>query len=297
MSDFENLTIKQPIRRLEIQINNFKVAIPHHVDLLQRHKNNIRKYQEQRDWERIQREHANVSRIIKQLKELLYQMDTLRAQVLDNDIEQFDKLTANARTSIMDAIKEYLEMELNLWLTPPSTPTNTSELPHPLANVQLQVEQEDLQHQQDCLQVWNSLQGDIQQLHELFVEFDKVVNDQKEMIVNTENNIEETQINVRKGATFLEKASKYKTAAYPLAGALLGTCIGGPIGLIAGLKIGGLTAAGCGFLGFTGGALLRKKQIDSHKVETLSNDSVTDATNVKKSASCPENLEMDKKLL
>lgn len=35
-------------------------------------------------------------------------MDTLRAQVLDSDIEQFDKQTANARTSIMDSIKEYL---------------------------------------------------------------------------------------------------------------------------------------------------------------------------------------------
>lgn len=65
-------------------------------------------YQEQHDWERVRREHTNVSRIVKQLKELLYQMDTLRAQVLDADIEQFDKLTANARTSIMNAIKEYL---------------------------------------------------------------------------------------------------------------------------------------------------------------------------------------------
>lgn len=42
-------------------------------------------------------------------------MDTLRAQVLDNDIEQFDKLTANARTSIMDAIKEYLGKGYNTW--------------------------------------------------------------------------------------------------------------------------------------------------------------------------------------
>lgn len=39
----ENITIKQPIRRLEIQISNFNVAIPHHVDLLKRHKNNIKK--------------------------------------------------------------------------------------------------------------------------------------------------------------------------------------------------------------------------------------------------------------
>jgi len=42
-SPSENLTIKQPIRRLEIQINNFNVAIPHHVNLLKRHKNNIKK--------------------------------------------------------------------------------------------------------------------------------------------------------------------------------------------------------------------------------------------------------------
>lgn len=39
----ESITIKQPIRRLEIQISNFNVAIPHHVNLLKRHKNNIKK--------------------------------------------------------------------------------------------------------------------------------------------------------------------------------------------------------------------------------------------------------------
>lgn len=69
------------------------------------------------------------------------------------------------------------------------------------------------------------------------------------MVGSVEENIEETHINVTKGARFLEKAAKYKAAAYPLAGALLGTCIGGPVGLLAGLKIGGLTALGCGILG------------------------------------------------
>lgn len=56
----------------------------------------------------MHKEHINVSRPVKQLKELLHQMDTLRTQVLDSDIEQFDKLTANARTNMMNAIKEYL---------------------------------------------------------------------------------------------------------------------------------------------------------------------------------------------
>lgn len=69
------------------------------------------------------------------------------------------------------------------------------------------------------------------------------------MVDNMEDNIEETQINVNEGARYLRKASAYKVAAYPIAGAMLGTCIGGPIGLIAGLKIGGLAAVGCGILG------------------------------------------------
>ncbi|KAL0116899.1 hypothetical protein PUN28_010045 [Cardiocondyla obscurior] len=297
----ESLTIKQPIRRLEIQINNFNVAIPHHVNLLKRHKDNIKRYQAQQDWEQVRREHVNVSRIIKQLKELLYQMDTLRAQVLDADISKFDKLTTNARSSIMTAIEEYLRMELNFSTSPPASPTSELEEPlHPLDNssVQLQTAQEDIRRQQSCLQVWNRLQGEIQQLHELFIEFNKVVHDQKEMINNMEDNIEESRININEGATYLKKASAYKVAAYPLAGAMLGTCIGGPIGLLAGMKIGGLAAVGCGILGFTGGSFLKKKQaIDSQKQESCLNKSTIDLKDVKKSTSCPENLKEDKKHL
>ncbi|KMQ88129.1 syntaxin-17 isoform x2 [Lasius niger] len=247
----ENITIKQPIRRLEIQISNFNVAIPHHVDLLKRHKNNIKKYQNQHDWERVRKEHINVSRIIKQLKELLYQMETLRAQVLDVDIDKFDKLTTHARTSIMRAIEEYLEMELDpskLSSTSSKNEIQETEYPFDDNDIQLQIEREDLQHQQTCLHVWNCLQEEIQQLHELFAEFNKVVHHQKEMVDNMEENIEETQINVNEGTRYLEVASKYKVAAYPIAGAMLGTCIGGPIGLLAGMKIGGLAALSCGIL-------------------------------------------------
>ena len=40
-----------------------------------------------------------------------------------------------------------------------------------------------------------------------------------------------------------------KTAIYPVAGALLGTCLGGPVGLLAGVKIGGLAAIGGSLFG------------------------------------------------
>ena len=35
-----------------------------------------------------------------------------------------------------------------------------------------------------------------------------------------------------------------KSTIYPVAGALLGTCLGGPVGMLAGVKIGGLAAIG-----------------------------------------------------
>ena len=36
---------------------------------------------------------------------------------------------------------------------------------------------------------------------------------------------------------------------YPMAGAILGTCLGGPVGLLAGIKIGGLAAVGGSIFG------------------------------------------------
>ncbi len=47
---------------------------------------------------------------------------------------------------------------------------------------------------------------------------------------------------------------------YPITGALIGTCIGGPVGLLAGLKIGGLAALGGTVLGFASGSGLKKWQ-------------------------------------
>lgn len=60
---------------------------------------------------------------------------------------------------------------------------------------------------------------------------------------------------------FFLQAAKYKLAMLPVAGALLGGAVGGPIGLLAGFKVAGIAAAlGGGVLGFTGGKLIQRRK-------------------------------------
>jgi hypothetical protein len=53
-------------------------------------------------------EQINATRLIKQLKGLIYEIDMLRSQVHDSDLQKFDCLTDEARKNAEDAIKEYL---------------------------------------------------------------------------------------------------------------------------------------------------------------------------------------------
>ena len=46
----------------------------------------------------------------------------------------------------------------------------------------------------------------------------------------------------------------------PIAGAVLGLCLGGPVGLLAGAKLGGLAAIGGSVLGYTGASIIREQR-------------------------------------
>lgn len=67
----------------------------------------------------------------------------------------------------------------------------------------------------------------------------------------------------------------YKLAVLPVAGALLGSVIGGPLGLLAGFKAVGVAAAlGGGVLGFAGGSMVqkqRKTQLDLRSKQVTAN--------------------------
>ena len=64
-------------------------------------------------------------------------------------------------------------------------------------------------------------------------------------------------------------SSSVPMAGLPLAGAMMGLALGGPVGLLAGVKLGGVAAVGGSFLGYTGACVIKEQKemrsyIDDH---------------------------------
>lgn len=114
---------------------------------------------------------------------------------------------------------------------------------------------------QNAAESWETLEADLIELSQLVTEFSLLVNSQQEKIDSIEDHVNSAAVNVEEGTKNLGKAAKYKLAALPVAGALIGGVVGGPIGLLAGFKVAGIAAAlGGGVLGFTGGKLIQRKK-------------------------------------
>ena len=254
-------------------MRRFNDMLPHHLGLLKNHRSNIEKSLALGDWNKIKKEEINAGRVIKQLKNLLIEMDSLRDKVREEDVERFDALMADGRKKAFEGMRDYLELQLK---SPTATvrsqssledndthipsPTYNSEYMQQLPPLQVDLEQHQLAQRQACLEELENLQQEIGDLNGMFHNMRQMVSHQAESVQIVADNAEEALENVQAGESNLRKALSYKKAMYPVMGALLGTCVGGPIGMVAGLKAGGLAAVGCGILGFTGGSVLKSNE-------------------------------------
>lgn len=255
-----------PLKMAEISIRKFNEdAIPSHLGLLRNHKSQIEKSLALHDWERVKREEINATRVIKQLKNLLLEMEILRDKIQQEEVPKFDDLTNKSRREAIESIQEFVELKLK---SPDKSRSSTySNLEDvdvvedlPRLESEFQLTEHQLKAREACLTEYENLHREVQDIHELFHKFHENVQEQAESVNLVEENVSQTEVNVQQGEQNLRTALKYKKAMYPVCGALIGTCIGGPIGFFAGLKAGGLAAVGCGILGFTGGEILKRKE-------------------------------------
>lgn len=111
-----------------------------------------------------------------------------------------------------------------------------------------------------CQRELELLHRDLEDLNGIFHRLHGAVAEQGEAVTQVEQQVDDSHSSVVTAEKQLRQALTYKKAMYPMAGALLGTCLGGPVGMLAGLKMGGLAAVGCGILGFTGGAVIKNSE-------------------------------------
>lgn len=131
----------------------------------------------------------------------------------------------------------------------------------PQIQAEYEVSEHQLRQREACLQEFENLQREIEDIHDIFNKLNGTVIEQKEPVAVVAENVEVAQVMVEEGEQQLKQALTYKRAMYPLCGAMLGFCIAGPVGMVTfGLKAGSLAAVSCGILGATGGAVIKNKE-------------------------------------
>uniref|UniRef100_A0A3B1KE92 Syntaxin 17 n=1 Tax=Astyanax mexicanus TaxID=7994 RepID=A0A3B1KE92_ASTMX len=285
---------KLPLRRLEPQIQKFiKVAIPTDLERLNQHQHNIEKFQRSGQWDRLHQEHINASRTVQQLRSNLREMEKLCGRVRSADAPALEKLVQPIKERASTAAQNFLSLHAdsvnNLGTRPQQTLTtgavNTSDAAYSDADVggdkplftQNQLLLPAIPPEQNAAESWDSLEEDLRELNGLVNEFSSLVYAQQEKIDSIEANVSVAAANVEEGTRSLGKAARASLAVIPVAGAVVGTVLGGPLGLLAGFKVAGVAAAvGGGLLGFAGGNLIQRKKRERVELQLQHLDNTKD---------------------
>ncbi|XP_053672531.1 syntaxin-17 [Anopheles nili] len=286
---------KIPLKLAQISIDKFNQTIPQYLTVLQNHKCNIEKAGSLNDWEKVKREQLNATRIVKQIKFLLVEIDKVRQRLRTSDYDRFDDGIEDTKKKAFNSMAEYLAMQNAIRAQSASKSyrqqqydedgaNGDSEYPTggrlayvPQITSSYNMEEHEIRQREECLRQMEHLQSEMEDIQELYQKVHELVHEQGETVTKVEENIDATQIHVEAGVTALQKALAYKKAVYPLAGAFLGTCIGGPIGLVVGLKAGGLAALGGGLVGFASGKFIKDVDAVPESDDAVPSDSATEA--------------------
>lgn len=166
----------------------------------------------------------------------MYELETLRTQVEDEDLDKFDSKTVALRKIIIHLIQGYTGnfLSLNVFLVNSKILLELEKIAEKVVNrllelniqqqhvkencdpfegasqIQMQENVEDLKlkNQQDTLTKVENISKDVQDLHEMYKDLNEMVDVQGENVDHIEKTIDSAQQNVENGARELMKAHK-----------------------------------------------------------------------------------------
>lgn len=154
-------------------------------------------------------------RIVRQLKDLQYELETMRTQVEDCDLDTFDRKTFALRKVIVSLIKDYAALEkLAGSLIQSENEINENlERKNPFygadqIQIQENLEEIKLKSEKNKLKQVESLCEDIKDLNGICSDLNQMVNEQKQSVNQVEANVEVAHDNVISGIKDIIKASK-----------------------------------------------------------------------------------------
>ncbi|KRT85555.1 hypothetical protein AMK59_369, partial [Oryctes borbonicus] len=253
MTTSNSSVLKDNFKLIEIPLNKFHTeALPYHLQLYQQQKDTIEGCMSTKNSQQLSHEIKHKSRIVRQLKDLLYELDTLRTRVYDEDLDRFDSRTFSLRRSITTLIKDYAALETSaLKFLESQNEINENienESPfHEADQIQINADLDELKLEESAntLGRVEALNKDIENLHGIYVDLNTMVAGQKEAVDTIEADVFKSEENVKEGLSHLIKAHKsvicepiiklykkisayrLKSATYPISGAVIGGLVGG----------------------------------------------------------------------
>ncbi|EEC13786.1 syntaxin, putative, partial [Ixodes scapularis] len=268
---------KFSLRRVEVAVHRIvEVAIPYHLDILAKHRDNIEKFQKLKQWDKLHVEQINASRTVQQLKADLYELDHVRSQVQPENLKQFEKLVFPMQEEALQKVRTFTAMlrilevhnrkciEHNIFSLDKHLSRFISFLSFFFTAYELSSElligevylSETATYASYLVQ---TLETDLLDVSGLLTSFRQLVYEQREQVQSIEAHVTAADENVQQGTKHLIRASQLQRTLLPVTGALLGLALGGPVGMVVGAKMAFGCALGGSILGFTGGRALQRR--------------------------------------
>ncbi|OQV23901.1 hypothetical protein BV898_02249 [Hypsibius exemplaris] len=260
-------------------------SIKPHLESLREHEKELDRLKMRNDRRNILQTRTEACRTLQQIRVDLVDLGRIKEQALcPEDQDYFEERGVPMRVELLRAAASLLEKHPDV--KKPAQEQDDILLDeeeksqgYALAAEELDRERDRVADRQDLLLRVETIHTDVEHVAGIMDEFWTLIEAQGRQVSTIEGNIAEADNSTIQGAKELAIAAKYKTAMYPLAGAVIGGVIAGPIGMLSGLKLAGLVSAAAGtFIGWKGGNVWRRRALLTLPFEMLPGDTEVELT-------------------